>query len=406
LDAGVSTVALTKIEIDKAEIKDKPYKLFDANGLFLLIKPNGSKLWRFRFSFGGTEKLLAIGPYPDVSLKEARIKRDDAKALLRDGVDPAAQKQADKRAAKRAELNSFERAAQEWMTANAPNWSERYSSEVKRRLEKNILPWLGRRPIAEIDSAELLEHLRRIEKRGSTDMSHRVLQHCGSIWRYATLSHYCARDITHELGGVLIKHKKVSHACIRREDLPDLIKAIDTYSGQYQTQLGLQLMCVTFVRTMELIAMPWSEISFEDRMWIIPGDRMKKDRDHMVPLSTHAMEILVELRRLNGRAPFVFTGKHKNKTMSNNTLLYALYRLGYKGQMTGHGFRSLASSILNEERRKSGVRMFNADAIERQLSHVDKTTRGVYNRAEYLQERIEMMQWWADYLGRVRSGGR
>ena len=400
-------MALTKIEIDKAEIRDKPYKLTDSNGLFLLIKPNGSKLWRFKFSFGGTEKLLAIGPYPDVGLKEARTKRDDAKTLLRNGVDPASQKQAEKREAKRNESNSFERAALEWVETCKPNWSARYTEEVERRLKKNIIPWLGRRPMSEIDSAELLEHIRRIEKRGSTDMSHRVLQHCGAIWRYATLSHYCARDITHELGGALIKHKKVSHACIRPEELPGLLGAIDTYSGQYQTQLGLQFMCVTFVRTAEMINMPWSEVSFEDRMWIIPCERMKMDRDHMVPLSTHAMEILTELRRLNGRAPFVFTGKHKNKTMSNNTLLYALYRLGYKGQMTGHGFRSLASSVMNEARRPSGVRMFNPDAIERQLSHWDKdSVRGVYNRAEYIEERIEMMQWWADYLGKVRGWRR
>jgi integrase len=386
----------------KLKLPGKAHKLYDEKGLFLLVQPNGSRLWRFKYRFAGKEKLLALGSYPEISLKEARKRRDEARRALDDGKDPSAERRAGKLRAKAAAANSFEAIALEWYQKQLPVRTQRHAADMKRRLESNLFPFLGRRPIAEIEAPELLEVVRRIEKRGATDLSHRIVQLAGQIFRYAIATGRCKRDIAHDLRGALAPHEKRHLAAVSQHELPDLLKAIAGYDdkGNKQTRLGLQLLALTFVRTRELIEAEWSEFNMDEAMWVVPANRMKKRREHTVPLSRQVLKGLVELRKLSRGSRFIFPGRNYNRPISNNTLLFALHRLGYKGRMTGHGFRAVASTILNE----AG---FRSDVIEAQLAHVEPSAaRAAYNRAQYLPERRKMMQWWADYLGALKVGGK
>jgi integrase len=277
-----------------------------------------------------------------------------------------------------------------------------HASDVLRRLESNIFPALGKRPIDSIDAPELLVAVRKIEARGAYDLAHRVLQVCGQVFRYGIATGRCTRDLAADLRGALTPHLKKNQAAVRPEELPALLKAIASYDtlGDRQTMLALQLLVLTFVRTSELIGATWSEFDLEAAVWLISAARMKAKAEHVVPLSRQAISILEELQALGGGSRFVFPGRNRDKPISNNTMLFALYRLGYKGKMTGHGFRAVASTILNEQG-------WRADVIERQLAHCERNeARGAYNRAEYLPERTKMMQAWADYVEALEKGAK
>lgn len=399
----MATNLLTAVECKNASSNGLTIrKIHDGDGLYLWVYADGRKYWRMRFWQAGKEKSLSVGVYPKVSLADARKKRDEiAKQLLAD-LDPSAERKAANLRKKTANENSFEAVALEWYNKQLHTWVKRHADDVNRRLRHNVFPFIGKRPIDQIEAIELLEVIRKIEARGSFDQAHRVLQMCGQVFRYGIASGKCTRDLSSDLRGALTPHVKQHQAAVRPEELPDLLRAIAKYEeiGDKQTRLALQLLAQTFVRTNELIGALWSEIDMDSGIWIIPADRMKMKTEHVVPLATQSLSILTELKQLSGSSRFVFPGRNRDKPISNNTMLFALYRLGYKGKMTGHGFRAVASTILNELG-------FNSDVIERQLAHCERNeVRGAYNRAEYLADRKKMMQFWVDHLDALEKGAK
>lgn len=379
------------------------------HGLYLGISPAGGALWRLNYRMRGVsagdgksklvERLLALGKYPTVSLAEARKRRDAALASIADGIDPSAKRKADKVAAAGRAANSFEAVAREWYGKRAHIWVEHHASDVMRRLEASLFPEIGAMPIAEIGAPTRLAAVRKIEHRGAHDLAHRVLQVASQVFRYGVATGRCERDPAPDLRGALTPHKGRNQAAVKPEELPALLRAIDGYGdlGGRQTALALRLLCVTFVRTGELIGATWDEVNLDGAVWIIPAERMKMRTEHVVPLSRQALDVLHELRTLGTESRYV---RNPDKPISNNTLLFALYRLGYKGKMTGHGFRAVASTMLNE----AG---FRADVIERQLAHCERNdVRGAYNRAEYLAERQTMMQQWVDTVDALTQGAK
>jgi integrase len=391
---------LTDPAVRNAKPADKPVRLFDANGLYLEISPNGGKWWRLKYRYAGKEKRLSLGVYPEVGLKEARNKRDAARKLLADDVDPGEVRKVQRLVKRDRSANSFEAVARDWYRKQLHTWVSGHADDVLRRLESNLFTDLGHRSIAELEAPELLACIAKIEKRGAYDLAHRVLQVSGQVFRYGIASGLCKRDLSADLRGALTPHKARHQAAVKPEELPALLRAIDGYEviGDRQTRLALQLLALTFVRTGELIGALWDEIDTDAALWVIPSARMKMRTEHIVPLSTQSLAIFEDLKVLCGRSRFVFPGRNRDKPISNNTMLFALYRLGYKGRMTGHGFRSVASTLLNEQG-------YNRDAIERQLAHCERDeVRGAYNRAEYLPARKAMMQEWADYLDKLKAG--
>lgn len=384
---------------------DRPYKRGDSGGLYLLVNPNGGLWWRLKYRIAGAEKLLSLGTYPDVSLKAARERRDKARSLIAGGIDPSIKRQDDKRAEALRESNTFAAVATEWHGKQAHTWSDKHATDVLRRLELNLFPDLGDCPIGEISAPELLAAIRKVEERGAHDLAHRMLGVAGQVFRYGVATGRCERNPSGDLRGALTPHIPKHQNAVTPEQLPKLLRDIANYStiGDKQTTLALRLMCLTFLRTTEMIGAEWSE--FEDLdgpepTWEVPATRMKGDKQrkanavnlHTVPLARQAVAILTELRDIGSGSRFVMPGRNRDKTISNNTLLFALYRLGYKGVMTGHGFRTVASSALNE----AGLR---PDVIERQLSHKEQNkVRAAYNRTEYLPERRVLMQRWADMV--------
>jgi integrase len=372
-------------------------KLHDGDGLYLWVYQDGRKYWRFRYWEAGKEKSLSAGVYPKVSLSDARKKRGEFREQLKANLDPSAERKATNLRKKLANTNSFEAVALEWFNKQCHTWVDQHAKDVKRRLENNIFPFLGKRPIDQINAPELLDAVRKIEARGAHDLAHRVLQVCGQVFRYGIATGRCTRNLSTDLRGALTPHIKKHQSAIRSEELPDLLRAIATYDevGDKQTRLAMQLLAQTFVRTNELIGAVWSEFDLANALWVIPAERMKMRTEHIVPLSRQTLTLLTELKEIAGNSQYVFPGRNPSKPISNNTMLFALYRLGYKGKMTGHGFRAVASTILNE----TG---FKPDVIERQLAHCERNeVRGAYNRAEYLPERKRMMQHWADYLDSI-----
>ena len=377
-------------------------KLHDGDGLYLWVYLDGRKYWRLRYWQADKEKSLSLGVYPKVTLSDARKKRDELRKQLQADLDPSAERKATNLRKKLANVNSFEAVALEWYTKQLHTWVEHHASDVKRRLESNIFPTLGKRPIDQINALELLETIRKIEARGAYDLAHRVLQVCGQVFRYGIATGRCTRNLSTDLRGALTPHVKKHQSAVRPEELPELLRAIAKYdeTGDKQTRLALQLLAQTFVRTNELIGAEWTEFDLDNALWIIPAGRMKMKAEHVVPLARQALALLSELKEISGGSRFVFPGRNRDKPISNNTMLFALYRMGYKGKMTGHGFRAVASTILNE----TG---FKPDVIERQLAHCERNeVRGAYNRAEYLPERKRMMQHWADYLGSIEAGAK
>ena len=388
-------MALNDLMIRNAKPLAKAYKLSDEKGLFLLINPKGAKYWRLKYYFAGKEKLLALGVYPEVKLADARARRDQARKLLAEQIDPSFAKKVSKHNLLLASENSFESVACEWHLKFLPTWTEDHANRIMTRLKNDILPWLGKRVINEITAPELLSALRRVEKRGSVDTAHRILQNCGQIFRYAIATGRAQRDIAADLRGALPPVIKGHLATIvDPKEIGKLLLAIHDYHGYFVTGCALRLAPLVFVRPGELRKAEWSEFNFETAEWRIPAGKMKMRELHIVPLSTQALAILEELKPLTGDGQYLFPGvNNPNRPMSDNTITGALRRLGYTSdEMTGHGFRAMASTLLNEQG-------WNRDAIERQLAHGERNhIRAAYNYAEYLPERRKMMQHWSDYL--------
>jgi integrase len=384
---------LTDAAVRAAKPREKAYKLADGQGMYLHITPSGAKYWRLKYRVDGKERVHAIGVYPTVSLLAARKAREVIKDQIRAGLDPSHEKRRVKIEAGLRRTNSFEAIAREWHEAKCQTWKPSYADGVIALIEKELFPALGARPIAEITAPELLAVLRKIESRGAFEMSKKSMQLAGQVFRFGVATGRCERDPTPDLKGAL-KTRKVKHmARVSEAELPELMRKIAAYDGELQTRLALQFMALTFVRTGEMRFAEWSEFDEAKAEWRIPAERMKMPSPHIVPLSTQALEVIRQLRELNARWKWVFPSQsNTQKPISENTVLFALYRMGYHSRMTGHGFRGLASTILNE----NGV---EPDWIERQLAHSERNdVRAAYNHAQYLTERRRMMQWWGDYL--------
>lgn len=395
-------MSLTDTAIRNAKPREKQYKLSDEKGLYLLVKDAG-KYFRFDYRFADKRKTFALGVYPDVKLADAREKRDEARKLLQNGVDPAQYRKETKAMQKEQAANSFEPLAREWFTKNKHIWTEGHSKTIIRRLELNIFPWLGTRPIASITARELLAVLRRIEDRGTIETAHRLKQICGQVFRYAIATGRAERDPSADLRGALPPTKTRHMATITDpKQVGELLRAIDGYEGHFITKCALQLAPLVFVRPGELRQAEWHEISFENTEWKIPAEKMKMRSPHIIPLATQAVVILREIEALTGRGRYIFPSlRTAERPMSNNTILAALRRMGYgKEEMSGHGFRAMASTILHEQGWPS-------DIIERQLAHAERNSiKAAYNHAQHLPERRKMMQVWADYLDSLKGGSQ
>lgn len=388
---------LTDNAIRSAKPREKPYKMGDSGGLFLLVHPSGARWWRFKYRVAGKENLLSFGVYPDVPLKLARERRDEARRQLANGIDPSVKR----RAEKVAESDSFEAVAREWFGKFSANWAPSHSSKILRRLEMDVFPWIGSRPVSQVTPPELLSCLRRIEARGALDTAHRAHQNCGQVFRYAVATGRAERDPAADLRGALPPPTGGHFASITEPSkIGALLRAIDGYEGTFVARCALRLAPLVFVRPGELRMAEWTEFRLDDAEWRIPAERMKARVLHIVPLSTQAVAILRELEPFSGSGRFLFPSvRTPARPMSNNTLNAGLRRLGYTtDDQTAHGFRSMASTLLNEQG-------WNRDAIERQLAHGERDeVRAAYNYAQHLPERRRMMQAWADYLDGLRAG--
>ena len=392
---------LTDPKVRQSKPRNKPYKLSDGNGLYLQVQPSGSKYWRLAYRFAEKQKTLALGIYPEITLANARKKRDDAKSYLSKGIDPS--NLMSKKVRKRAEVenleNSFESIAREWHEQQKGGWSKNHWERVLVSLENEAFPDIGSFPIQYLTAPHVLAILRKVEKRGALEVAARLLQRCSAVFRYAIQTGRVESNPVTDLQGAL-KTKKVKHQpALSRAELPEFLDKLENYDGNTITQLALKLIILTFVRTGELRGATWNEFDLENAEWRIPAERMKMRAEHVVPLSEQAIEILNELKLITGKHELVFPSRQTwKKAMSENTMLFAMYRMGYHGIATVHGFRATASTILNE----SG---FKPDVIERQLAHVERNkVRAAYHRSEYLEERKQMMQWWANFIDGLKEG--
>ncbi len=391
---------LTDIAIRTAKPDTKARKLFDERGLFLLISPKGGKWWRFKYRFDGKEKQLSLGVYPDVSLKDARERRDQTRKLIAAGIDPSEHRKAIKAARDERSANSFEVIGREWFTKHSPNWSANHADRIIRRLERDIFPWIGGKPIAGITAPQLLDVVRRIEKRGALETAHRALGNCGQVFRYAVATGRAERDPSGDLRGALPPVKGKHFAAVTEpKQVAEVLRALDGYEGTLTVRCALRLAPLVFVRPGELRHAQWVDIDLEEAEWRYTVT--KTDTQHIVPLSRQAVEILRELQPLTGQSRYVFPGARSNtRPMSDNAILAAMRRMGIgKEEMSGHGFRAMARTILDE------VLGFRPDYIEHQLAHSVRDPNGrAYNRTAHLPKRKKMMQDWADYLDRLKAG--
>lgn len=388
-------MAITDTEIKRAKPEQKPYSMSDSGGLHLVISPAGGKLWRWKYRFEGKEKLMALGKYPQVPLAMARERHSEGRRLLATGVDPMAQRKAVKTAERVASENSFASVAAQWFEHWQDGKSPRHVDSVKRRMAADILPCLGSRPIAEIEAPEIVALAKAIEKRGARDIAKRALETAGQVFRYAIAHGLAERNPATAIRprDILKATRKVNYARIDAKELPRLLKQIEIYQGRQLTRLAMKLMALTFVRTSELIGARWVEFDLDSGRWDIPAERMKMRTPHIVPLAQQSLEVLEMLRELTGGNDLVFPGdRNLSKPMSNNTILKALERMGYKGAMTGHGFRGLASTILHEQG-------YQHEHIELQLAHAPRNAvSAAYNHALHLEARAKMMRDWANFL--------
>jgi integrase len=389
---------LNDTSVRSAKSREKAFKLSDERGLFLLVMPTGSRLWRLKYRVNGREKLISLGAYPDVTLKRAREKRDAARRLIADGIDPSVQRKAERAAL----AQSFEGVAQEWLELQTKSLAPETISILTARLDSGLYPYIGSRPIAAITAQELLGALRRIESRGRHETAHRVRALAGRVFRYAVATGRAQHDVAADLIGALAPVKSKHFASVTDPGrVGELMRAIHGYSGHPVTALALKLAPLVFVRPGELRAAEWPEFDLVNAEWRIPGERMKMGEPHLVPLSRQALAILRELQPLARGGKYLFPSvRTRDRPMSDNTINAALRRMGYtREEQTGHGFRTMASTLLNEQG-------FAPDVIELQLAHAERNkVRAAYNKAQRLPERRKMMQAWADYLDGLRAGG-
>ncbi|MEW9581378.1 tyrosine-type recombinase/integrase [Paraburkholderia sp. DGU8] len=395
-------MALTDLKIRYAKPTDKQQKLFDERGLYLLVTPAGGKWWRLKYRFGGKEKSLSMGVYPDVGLKEARERRDAARKLLANGVDPGIERKVQRAGAAERAANSFEAVAREWFAKYEPRWAKSHAEKVMGRLEKDVFPWLGGRPIAEITAPEALAVLRRVEARGALDTAHRVHQNCGQVFRYAIATGRAERDVSADLRGALPAARHTHFASVTEpSEVAGLLRALDAFQGTFVVQCALRLAPLLFVRPGELRTAEWAHFDFDKAQWRYTASKTKTE--HLVPLATQAVSILRELRALTGQRRYVFPGRDVKKPMSGAAVNAALRRMGFdtKTEITGHGFRAMARTILHEQLR------FQSEVIEHQLAHKVSDALGTaYNRTKFIDDRIKMMQAWADYLDALKAGAQ
>jgi integrase len=391
------------MKVLKAKSQGKQVTLFDGGGLFLLVTPSGGKLWRFKYRFDGKEKLLALGPYPEISLAEARTKREEARTQIAHGIDPASVRKAQKEA-DTVETETFEVIAREWYLKFSPAWAPSHAETNMARIKRDLFPWIGSRPIKEIKAPELLTCLRRVESRGALEVARRLRALCGQIFRYGTATGRCERDCAADLKGALPQSAEKHHAAITDpKEVAPLLRAIDGYQGGFVVKCALRLAPMFFVRPGELRNAEWAEIDLDEGAWNIPAHKMKMKQPHIVPLCAQAVQILTEQNQLNGASKYVFPSLRSfARPMSNNTVNAALRRMGFdKETMTGHGFRAMARTILDE------VLQVRPDYIEHQLAHAVRDPNGrAYNRTSHLAGRREMMQTWADYLDGLKQGAQ
>lgn len=393
---------LTDTAIRNAKPGDKTRKIFDSGGLYAEIAPSGGKWWRLKYRFGGKEKRLSLGVYPNVSLKDARERRDDARKLLANEIDPSENRKAKKAAKVERAANSFEVVAREWFSKQSPNWSANHADRTIRRLERDIFPWVGGLPIANLTAPQLLDAVRRIEKRGALETAHRALGNCGQVFRYAVATGRAGRDPSGDLRGALPPVKGTHFASVTEpKQVAEVLRALDGYEGTLPVRCALRLAPLVFVRPGELRHAQWEDIDLDNAEWryLIT----KTDTQHIVPLSRQAVDILQELKPLTSNGRYVFPSARSpkgDKPMSDNAILAAMRRMGIgKEEMSGHGFRAMARTILDE------VLGFRPDYIEHQLAHAVRDPNGrAYNRTAHLPERKKMMQKWADYLDKLKAG--
>ncbi|HBQ3124907.1 MULTISPECIES: tyrosine-type recombinase/integrase [Klebsiella] len=389
---------LTARQVDTSRPKDKPYKLSDGGGLYLLVNPNGSRYWRLKYRIAGKEKLLALGVYPDITLAEARQKRADAKKVLAAGGDPGQEKQEEKQAKEQAVANSFEHLAMEWHSHKSTSWSEGYAEHLLMYLKKDIFPFIGQKAITDISQVEMLNVLRKMEQRGVLDKLKKTRQACRQIFTYAIITGRAEHNPVSDLAGALKSPKQQHYPHLLVDQIPDFLRALSEYSGSTITRNATRLLMLTGLRTIELRTSEWVDIDFDKGVWNIPAERMKMRRPHLVPLSIQVRELLEEIHQLTGRGKYVFPGRNDaGKPMSEASINQVIKRIGYDGKATGHGFRHTMSTILHEQG-------YNTAWIETQLAHVDKNSiRGTYNHAQYLDGRREMLQWYADYMAALEN---
>lgn len=391
-------MTLTARQVETAKPKEKSYKLFDGGGLYLEVTAKGSRYWRMKYRFGGKEKRLAFGVFPTVTLAEAREMRNQAKKVLAAGGDPGEVKKEEKAIQKLSTGNTFEAIAREWHKSKADRWSLRYRDEIIDTFEKDIFPYIGKRPIAEIKPLELLETLRRMEKRGALEKMRKVRQRCGEVYRYAIITGRAEYNPAPDLATALTPPKKQHFPFLTAEELPYFLKDLAGYTGSIITKTATKIILLTAVRTQELRFARWQDIDLEKGIWEIPAEVMKMKRPHVVPLSKQVIELFNSLKPLSGHYELVFIGRNDHrKPISKESVNQVIELLGYKGRLTGHGFRHTMSTILHEKG-------YNSAWIETQLAHIDKNAiRGTYNHAQYLDGRREMMQWYADYMDELEG---
>lgn len=391
-------MALTDAKLRTLKPKEKVYRLGDSAGLYIEVAINGSRYWRMKYRFLGKEKRLAFGVYPEVTLAEAREKRDAARKLLASGSDPAEAKKIAKAAQQANAENTFEAIAREWHTSKADRWSLRYRDEIIDTFEKDIFPYIGKRPIAEIKPLELLETLRKMEKRGALEKMRKVRQRCGEVYRYAIITGRAEYNPAPDLASALTPPKKQHFPFLTAEELPYFLKDLAGYTGSVITKTATKIILLTAVRTQELRFARWQDIDLEKGIWEIPAEVMKMKRPHVVPLSKQVIELFNSLKPLSSHYELVFIGRNDHrKPISKESVNQVIELLGYKGRLTGHGFRHAMSTILHEKG-------YNSAWIETQLAHIDKNAiRGTYNHAQYIDGRREMMQWYADYMDELEG---
>lgn len=385
-------MSLTDLSIKHLKPKEKTYRTSDSNGLCIEVSPSGGKHWRYRYYYNGKAQMLSLGKYPALSLSQARRKRDEAREMLDGGKHPSREKKIEKLRKTHEGIHTFERVARRWLEMKTERLNDKYSKQILARLEQHVFPKIGDLPISDITIPDVVEVVEKIGKGGTVETAKRMKQVMAQVFRYASQRGLCLHNPAGDLRDLLPARKSKHFACIHPDDLNTLIAKIEDRKDDF-TKYAIKMLMLTFVRTGELIGAKWDEIDWDKKEWHIPAERMKMKRPHIVPLSIQAIALLKELQELTGSKPFIFhSTSSKSRHISNGTVLMGLRRMGYKNKMTGHGFRTLASTILNEQG-------YSSDVIERQLAHEDEDKiRAAYNRAEYLPERKKMMQDYADFL--------